>query len=126
MLREEEKQLLKTLVVVYAEDDEIIREALGMSLKRKLKMVHLANNGSHALELIDEHKPNIILSDIEMPVLDGMKMAKKVREDLNMQNPIIALTAYNDDEHKSPYFTDYVYKPIDVDELYKKLLCFAK
>ncbi len=125
MISESERAILKELVVVYVEDDEIIRELLAMSISRRFKNFYVVEHGLLGLDAVIKYKPDIILTDIEMPFLDGIAMAKRLREEFEVTMPIIALTAYNDEEHKSKYFSDYVYKPINLDKLYSAILTFA-
>ncbi len=75
-------------------------------------IVVTAGNGEEGLSAVDEEKPDLILLDITMPKMDGITMAKKLRES-NMQVPIIFLTNMSDIEHVSEAAetaTDYIVK----------------
>ena len=88
--------------------------------------VKFAMNGSQALEkLSDNADPDIILMDCQMPVMDGYTATKKIREDMNLQTPIIALTAHALESDKKKCFDsgmdDHLTKPVDFDHLRKTI-----
>ena len=86
---------LSTLTILYVEDDEIIRQNAVEYLSAFFKKVFQAPNGEVALELYHEQKPDIIITDIEMPRLSGLEMAKKIRK-TDKTTPIIIATAFTD------------------------------
>lgn len=88
--------------VLYAEDDEQTQEGMAVILKRLFKTVYLAPNGEVGLSLFQEHTPHLVITDIQMPKLNGLDMSKAIKE-LSPQTPIIITTAFND-EH---YFIGY-------------------
>ncbi len=86
-------------------------------------------NGKKAVELAREKKPDLILMDIQMPVMDGFKATKILKADTETRNiPIIALTSYamkKDDEKMREAGCDgYITKPIDTREFLKKVSKF--
>jgi DNA-binding response OmpR family regulator len=87
--------ILKSLTILYAEDDEIIRESITRILKMFFKEVLVANDGNEALEMYQNKKVNVIMLDYVMPNLDGYQTAKIIRE-LNKKVPIILVSAYTD------------------------------
>lgn len=86
---------MKTLTVLYVEDEHMLREQILESLKRKFLNVLVAKDGLEGLELYQEHTPDLIISDIKMPNMDGLSMIEKIREG-NFLIPIIVMTAYSD------------------------------
>ena len=84
-----------------------------------------AVNGQLACEILKENSFDIILSDVNMPVLDGYGFVKKVKEELRIDTPTIAVTAFavQGDREKILLagFDDYISKPIDMSELQKVL-----
>ncbi len=85
-------------------------------------IVKLADSGEKALEILNEFKPDLILLDIMMPVMDGYETARKIKENSDMSNiPIIFVTALNDMENKIKGFkvgiSDYITKPFEYDEI---------
>jgi len=117
------KNLKDIVVCVYIDDDENILEVMGSILKRKLKHIYTAKNGKEGLELIRKIKPDIIITDINMPIMDGLEMIKTVRGFGNgfTDIPIIAVTAYRDEEYFTELADIYFYKPIKVKELLVKI-----
>ena len=85
------------LKILYAEDNEKIRESYALVLKRYFKEVIEACDGKEALELYRSHKPDIVLTDINMPELDGLELIRIIRED-DKTTKIIVLSAYSDQE----------------------------
>lgn len=117
------KDLKDVVICVYVDDDNTIVEVMDRILKRKLKHVYTAKNGQDGLELIKKIKPDIIITDINMPVMNGLDMIKKVRELGNgfSNIPIIVITAYRDEEYFTELANVYFYKPIKAKELLDKI-----
>jgi len=93
------------VTLLYVEDDEIIRKQAIMYLEKLCKKVWGARNGLEALEVYEDYKPDIIISDIKMPKLNGLEMASKIRKtDKNI--PIILATAFTN--------TDYLLKAVEL------------
>ncbi|MDD2358378.1 MAG: response regulator [Thiovulaceae bacterium] len=84
-----------------------------------------AVNGQIAFDILLENSFDIILSDVNMPVLDGYGLVKKIKEELQIETPTVAVTAFavQGDREKILLagFDDYVSKPIDMGELQKVL-----
>ena len=115
---------MKPLTLLYIEDDTDIQEIYIEFLNDYVETVHLANDGETGYDMYLEHKPNIILLDINMPKLDGLSLAKKIREtDKDVQ--IIITTAYAEQENLLKaielYLVKYILKPIDFTELKEAL-----
>ncbi len=77
----DEKMLkkLSNFTVLYAEDEAGIRENISEMLSLFFKRVFLAKDGIEAYELFLEKKPDLLITDIKMPLMDGIELAKKVR-----------------------------------------------
>lgn len=82
-----------------------------------------AKNGEEAFEILKSSSFDLILSDINMPIMDGYTLIKKIKEELKLQTPTIAVTAFAIQGDKEKLlmagFDDYVSKPIDMNELHK-------
>ncbi len=117
------------LKILYAEDEEYIRTLLARVLKKLAKEVIVAENGLEALSMYEEHAPDIIITDINMPKMSGFEMAEKVREN-NRLIPIIAVTAHNDMEHFMDAIklgvTSFLVKPVEISELQRVLTSVAE
>ncbi len=89
---------LQRLTLLYAEDEEGIRKNIADSLSYYVKEVIEARDGVEAYEFYLQKKPDIVLSDIHMPNLNGIDFVKKVREE-NKSIPIVIITAHTDKEY---------------------------
>lgn len=84
-------------VVLLVEDDKNIRELYAMALVNAGIEIKMAENGQQGVEMALEHKPSVILIDIEMPVMDGHQAVEKIRMDKWGKNAkIIFLTNLSD------------------------------
>lgn len=108
---------LESAVIVYAEDNVETREGIARFIRRRVKEVHEANNGQEGLELTRQYHPDAVLTDLEMPVMNGMEMIKKIREEFGPDTPIIVTTGYSDEEHYTDEANAFLYKPIQLDEI---------
>ncbi len=109
--------------LLICDDEKLIREGLA-SLdwdNYNIDVVGTAKNGELALELIREHKPDIVISDIRMPKKDGIWLAERIHEEFP-KTRMIFLTGYNEFEYAQSAVNSgvsrYLLKPIDEDELY--------
>lgn len=117
---------LKEITVLYVEDEEEVRDTIARALKRRVGSIVTANNGKEGFELFSKEKPDIVVTDLEMPIMSGMIMIEKIRELYGNDYPIIVVTAYKDDEHYTPLANGYIYKPIHFDELEEMMANLVK
>ncbi len=116
---------LKALSLLYVEDDLATREELAQILEIWLGRVQVASNGQEGLEIFSgsPQRPDIVLTDIQMPVLNGLSMSAEIRRQVPDQ-PIIVLSAYNDMEYLFRAIdigiTNYITKPVSVERLLGK------
>ena len=112
--------LLKNISILYVEDDYDTREEMTKILLEVSDNITVATSGSEALEYYYEKTPQIIISDIAMPNLNGIEFIKKVRNE-NLQIPIILLTAHADVDYLLPAanlnIQSYIVKPINIRQL---------
>jgi two-component system, OmpR family, response regulator VanR len=97
-MQEELIKELKDISILCVEDEDGIREFVVNTLKYYFKEVYEAKNGQEALELYEYYKPKIVLSDIQMPNMDGIDLVKKIRKN-DSETMIIMLTAYSNEEY---------------------------
>lgn len=116
---------LKNLTILYVEDEETIIEKYAYFLEECCQTLHLARDGEEAYGLYKEHKPQLIVMDLQIPKLNGMGLAKKIREE-DDEVQLIALTAYSDREILLDIvdlnFSSYLIKPVGRGDLTKALL----
>jgi len=120
----------KNPIVLVVEDDEDTRYLLRLGLEARGYRVCEAEDGEQAIALACRERPDAILMDISMPVLNGLTATARIRQHIELRKlPIIAVTAHHEvdlrDGAQASGFTAYVTKPIDfdwLDELIKGLL----
>lgn len=113
---------MKKILVV--EDDQDIRELLVETLKRSDFEVDTAENGKKGLEKFRKQNFDLILTDIRMPVMDGLNMLKKIKR-ADPRMPIVVVTAYPSVDSAVECLVegadDYLVKPIKFDDLNVKI-----
>jgi YesN/AraC family two-component response regulator len=92
-----------------------MRNSLERFMRRRFGEVYLAQNGEEGLALYIKHNPDIVITNIEMPVMNGSIMINKIME-IKSDQPIIITTAFNNDEYTSTRFVNLI-KPIVVENL---------
>ena len=106
--------------ILIAEENYLLLQAV---LKQHYRLIY-AENGQIAVQKFKDYKPDIILMDIKMPVMDGYTATCKIRE-LSSDVPILALSAFAFDEEKEKAkccrFNDYLVKPVDIPLLKYKI-----
>lgn len=112
--------------ILIAEDNAVNRELLREVLEARGYNVAEACNGLEALQMIEQSKPDVLLLDLGMPVLDGYGTIRKIRENPAMASlPVIAVTAYamRGDREKvmEAGFDSYLSKPINSSLLEEEL-----
>lgn len=96
---ESEAFSLQGYSLLIVEDKQDLREFLKNALKDKFKKIYQAENGLVALEVIKQQQPDIIVSDVMMPQMNGYQLCKEIKENLNISHiPVILLTARADSE----------------------------
>jgi signal transduction histidine kinase len=120
---------LKTLTVLFVEDDGDTREQLGMFLQRRVGALATADSGSSGLEAFRANRPHMVVTDIQMPGMDGLTMAQEIRK-LDPAMPIIVTTAFEQTDYLLRSIDigvdKYVIKPIDVGKLGAAMLQTAR
>jgi len=116
--------MLKNFTILYVEDDEVVRKNALEYLRRIAKEVIQAKDGKEAIGLWKKHTPDIIITDINMPHLNGLDMASYIRaHDKNVQ--IIIATAHSDTEYLlravELQLVKYIVKPITKEKLNQAL-----
>jgi len=107
-----EPQVLRVLVV---DDHELTRVSLKLALQRQagLELVGLASNGQEAIEMADRHLPDVIIIDLQMPIMDGLSASTQIKSD----HPNIKILAYSSLEDPQ---TEVMLQTAKVDAFCKK------
>jgi len=127
-IESQEKVSLKDATVLLVEDNLINQKIVLLSLKKAVKNVEVANNGKEALDMFGSAKYDVILMDIQMPIMNGIVTTKKIRSIENSTNthtPIIAITANallgDKEECLAAGMDDYISKPFQIETLITKM-----
>lgn len=112
--------LLKDKSVLFAEDDEIIKKNITDVLKMLFKEVYTVTNGQKAYELYEEESIDLVITDIKMPLMDGLDLTEKIRKK-DYDIPIILLTNFTQQEilmqAVNLSIDGYITKPIELEDL---------
>ena len=115
---------LNRVKLLYIEDDKDIQSIYIDILQEYVDAVYCANDGEEGYELYLRYKPDIILLDINMPKIDGLTLAKKIRA-IDKDVKIIIATAYGEQDNLLQaielYLIKYILKPIEIDVLKEAL-----
>ena len=110
--------------ILYVEDEQVTRSAVARMLKRRVLTVYEAENGGEGLDLYKQYRPDIVISDIKMPVLDGMEMSKEIKS-LDKNSRIILTTAHSDAgiliNSIEVGIDKYLMKPLDMAALFSSV-----
>ena len=115
-----DQTILSQLKILFVEDDQDIREQMQIFMRKRAGKFFVAKNGLEGFNLYLEHSPDLIISDLKMPVMDGLEMTARIRK-LNKGCPIIITTAFSDVDTilkaVDISIDKYMLKPIDAFEL---------
>lgn len=119
-----EKNSKHPLRVLYVEDEEIIREEMASFLRRRVEHLILARDGRDGLEKFKTLKPDLVITDLKMPNMDGLELSESIRA-LDPLCPIIVTTAISDMETLFESIRvgidRYLVKPIQMKDLTEAL-----
>ena len=116
--------------ILYVEDNEMNRDMLSRRLSRKNYEVLLAFDGQEGIEKMKAEKPDLVLMDMGLPVLDGWEAPRHAKSDEEIKNiPIIALTAHALESDREKALEcgadDFDTKPVDFKRLLEKIKSFV-
>ncbi len=111
-----EVEVARPLLVMVVDDSVTVRKVTGRLLERHGMNVLTAKDGVDAMSLLQEHTPDILLLDIEMPRMDGFEVASQIRQDERLKAlPIIMITSRSGQKHRDHAMAigvnDYLSKP---------------
>ena len=112
--------------ILLVEDNEFNRDMLSRRLQRRGFEVRLAEDGEQGIAVARSEKPDLILMDMDLPVLDGWEATRRLKTDVSLKSiPVIALTAHalqtDCDRAYQAGCDDFATKPIEFAELISKI-----
>ncbi len=120
-----DKEILSGNTVIVVDDDELILQNVA-DIMRPYMEVYTATNGEEALKVLAEHEVDLVLSDVEMPVMNGIELSRKLSQDERMSSvPFLFLSAKNEQSDRLLGLLsgaiDYIAKPFSRGELLMKV-----
>ena len=110
--------------ILLVEDEELIRMEMQEILELEYENIEVACNGQEGLEKYKSFKPDIVVSDIQMPIMDGLEMIEKIQE-YGDEVEYILITAFTEDKYliqaSKLSIQYYISKPIDINKLFDTL-----
>jgi len=114
-------ELIKTLRVLYVEDEIVLRDITSSSIESMIDTIVTADNGQEGYDKFLCDKFDLIITDLSMPIMDGMTMIKQIRK-INAEIPIIITTAFEVQSKELESLRNiekciYIMKPVDIMKL---------
>ena len=118
--------ILNNLHILVVDDNEMNRLVASTVLENHGIIVSEAVNGADAIRKLEKESYDLILMDLQMPVMDGLEASLKIRKDLGLSVPIVALTAsaLNEESHRclDAGMNDFIIKPFKEEEMVQVLI----
>jgi two-component sensor histidine kinase len=116
------------ITVLFVDDNESIRRLYQRLLEKHVNHFYIAKNGHHGLELYQENKPDLVITDINMPVMDGLEMVREIKN-IDPNAKIVVMSAYNVKENFIESINlgvdGYLMKPVEAKKLLSLIDEFA-
>jgi len=110
--------------ILYVEDDMDIAQEVAEFLQQRSSKLYVAKDGAEGLEFYKKYKPDLIITDIQMPRMNGLEMIEKIRQE-DSEIPIIITSAYNDTnfllESINMGVDGYLLKPLDFSVMLQRI-----
>jgi two-component sensor histidine kinase len=128
MLQNQNPANRHNISVLFVDDNESIRKLYQRLLEKHVNHFYIARNGHHGLQLYQEHKPDLVITDINMPVMDGLEMVREIKN-LDPNAKIVVMSAYNVKENFIESINlgvdGYLMKPVEAKKLLSLIDEFA-
>ncbi|WP_027409826.1 response regulator [Anoxybacteroides tepidamans] len=111
-----------SIKVLIVDDHHVVRRGLMFFLKtqKDIQIIGEATNGEEAVRLVNERRPDVVIMDLVMPVMDGVEATKKIKE-TSPDTKVLILTSFSDQDHVIPAIragaSGYQLKDIEPDQL---------
>ncbi len=120
---------LSKLTVLFVEDEKKIVNALHSAIGEEFANFIVAKDGQEGLKKFLKYKPDIVITDILMPIMDGLEMSKEIKK-VSRDTPVVVLSAFSEKDRLLKAIDigidKYLIKPIDPDNLMEALKILAK
>ncbi len=120
--------MLKETTVLFVEDVQFTHELMKLLLEDDIKELYVASDGKEGLEVYKDKKPDIILTDIGMPIMNGIEMSREIKK-IDPNQLIVVITAFNEEsyikEAKEIGINEYILKPIEKENIFGVLNSFV-
>lgn len=117
---QEKIEKLKEISILIVDDEEFILETMAHFLKRRAKHVDTARDGQQALEMYKTNRYDVIVSDIEMPEMNGYELYEAICANGNPAK-FIFLSGHDSNDIEEQFVEQTLFKPIDKDRLIEKI-----
>lgn len=118
------REYSKTMTILYVEDEPTIRDEVARALVKIFKSVDVAENGQEGLKLYNESKYDIVLTDIEMPIMDGIEMMKQIKA-INKKQIVAISSAYDNPKYLLELIEHgvdmFILKPFDLNSFFESI-----
>lgn len=119
-MRKINKELFENISLLYVEDDLMTSQEVTFFLKKYIKNLYVAKNGEEGLELFKKHNPDMIITDVQMPVMNGLAMSEEILK-ISPTTPIALTTAFSESRYILKAIElgidKYILKPINIKEI---------
>ncbi len=128
MIREQNPGQRYNISVLFVDDNETIRQLYRRILEKHVNHLYIAENGSHGLELYLKHKPDLVITDMVMPVMNGLEMVKEIKK-IAPEAKFVVMSAYSEKDSfiESIHLgvDGYLMKPVEAKKLLSLIDEFA-
>jgi two-component sensor histidine kinase/ActR/RegA family two-component response regulator len=127
-MREQEPGQRYNISVLFVDDNETIRQLYRRILEKHVNHLYIAKDGSHGLELYQKHKPDLVITDMVMPVMNGLEMVKEIKK-IAPDAKFVVMSAYSEKDSfvESIHLgiDGYLMKPVEAKKLLSLIDEFA-
>ncbi len=127
-MREQEPGQRYNISVLFVDDNETIRQLYRRILEKHVNHLYIAKNGHHGLELYQKHKPDLVITDMVMPVMNGLEMVKEIKK-IAPDAKFVVMSAYSEKDSfvESIHLgiDGYLMKPVEAKKLLSLIDEFA-
>lgn len=115
---------MNSTIILYVEDEDVIRREMIEILSLDFENIYVAKNGKEGLEMYKKYNPDLVISDVKMPIMNGIEMTEKIMS-INPDMKIILTTAFNEDafiqKAKKIGIEHFINKPVNIDILFNSI-----